>query len=180
MMLSLISASSYTRRLWKNGGGLTHEIAADVFEGTELWRVSLATIERDGPFSDFRGYDRTIVALDPGVELDVDGRRVVLERNVPFVFAGEARVVAYVRSGPTRDLNVVTLRDEFLHDMEIVTSPQRFVLDEDEIAFVYAIEGTAAANGLACTAGDTLVFDGEEAVDVTTAACAAVIRITER
>ena len=51
---------------WKNGGGVTREIVcypagADIqsFE----WRMSIAEVARDGPFSDFSGIDRVITLL---------------------------------------------------------------------------------------------------------------------
>ena len=49
---------------WKNGLGMTREVAnARRSDGTMLWRISLATVDRDGPFSDFDGYKRIIMML---------------------------------------------------------------------------------------------------------------------
>jgi uncharacterized protein len=181
-LIELIRARDYREKPWKNGGGLTREIAvafSDAEGKSVLWRVSLAMIDRDGPFSEFRGYDRTIVALDPDpVELDVDGNMIVLERGHPHEFPGEAQVACRLRGGATRDLNAMTLRSAFVHDVEIVTSTQRFVLDDDEIAFVYAIDGTAAVENQPCETGDTIWLQEVETVDVRTGGSAAVIRIT--
>ena len=179
-MIERIASGDYVEQPWKNGGGLSHEIAAFVSEGTMLWRIALATIASDGPFSDFRGYDRTILAIDGGeVTLHVEGGSVRLERGEPFPFGGEVPVTASLTGGPARDLNVITLRAEFVHDVEIVTGTQRFALDEDEIAFVYAIEGSAGVDGTPCAAGDTIVVQDEESFSLITAGSAAVIRITE-
>jgi uncharacterized protein len=181
-LIEVIRARDYREQPWKNGGGLTHEIAvAFSDDATEhvLWRISLATIDRDGRFSEFRGYDRTIVALDEDpLELDIDGKMVVLERAAPHEFRGESKVACRLRGGATRDLNVMTLRDAFVHDVEIVTSAQRFVLDEDEIAFVYAIDGDAAVDSTPCATGDTIWLQEAEAIDVRTGGSAAVIRVT--
>jgi len=181
-VIEVIRASDYREQPWKNGGGLTREIAvafADDASKRVLWRVSLATIDRDGPFSEFRGYDRTIVALDADpVELEVDGTSVLLERGQAHEFRGEARVACRLRGTATRDLNAMTLRNAFVHDVEIVTSAQRFVLDEDEIAFVYAIEGDTAVENTPCAAGDTIWLQEADAIDVRTGGSAAVIRIT--
>jgi environmental stress-induced protein Ves len=62
----------YARMPWKNGGGQTTEIA--VSAGASLadfdWRVSIAEINADGPFSAFAGVDRTLVLLSgAGVRL---------------------------------------------------------------------------------------------------------------
>jgi hypothetical protein len=175
----IIRASDYREQPWKNGGGLTREIAAALSGDRVLWRLSLATIERDGPFSEFRGYDRTIVTIDGGaVELELEGQRVTLGRLQPYDFSGEAAVTCRVTGGAARDLNVMTLRDDFVHDCEIITAATRFVLDEDEIVFVYAIEGTANALGATCDAGDTLQLQADDTVEISTRGCAAVVRIT--
>src|SRR5258707_14720415 len=62
----VLSPSDYRRMPWKNGGGHTHEIAAHP-EGAGMaafaWRVSIAEIAQDGPFSSFPGVDRTLVLL---------------------------------------------------------------------------------------------------------------------
>jgi uncharacterized protein len=181
-LIELIRARDYREQPWKNGGGLTREIAVAFSDDASkhvLWRISLATIERDGPFSEFRGYDRTIVALDDDpVELDIDGTTIVLEPGHPHEFRGESQVACRLRAGATRDLNAMTSRDAFVHDVEIVTSAQRFVLDDDEIAFVYAIDGDAAVDGMPCAAGDTIWLQEADAVDVRTGGSAAVIRVT--
>ena len=180
-MIALIRESEYREQRWKNGGGLTREIAAgfsDEATPRTLWRLSLASIERDGPFSEFRGYDRTIVAIDGAVELAVEGQRVLLERAVPYDFPGEAQVACRLTGGPARDLNVLTLRNDYAHDVEIVTSLARFVLDEDEIVFVYVIDGAATALGASCEAGDTLRLQVGDTVEIVTAGIAAVVRIT--
>src|SRR5690606_15272177 len=67
---------------WKNGGGSTTTIAVgppeagfDDFD----WRVSLATISEDGPFSRFPGVDRTLALVDGhGMTLDIDGSERVI------------------------------------------------------------------------------------------------------
>ena len=47
---------------WKNGLGMTREVAnASGADSVMIWRISLATVDRDGPFSDFTGYKRIIM-----------------------------------------------------------------------------------------------------------------------
>ena len=106
----------HRRMPWKNGLGVTEEIAiapegatlADPF----LWRLSSALVQADGPFSLFPGYDRTLVVVDgAGMILDVDGKRTTLARlGDPFVFPGEASVMSTLSEGPIRDFNVMALR----------------------------------------------------------------------
>jgi uncharacterized protein len=173
-MLEPIPAGTFREQPWKNGGGLTCEIAA-----ADFWRVSIATIDRSGPFSEYRGYDRTIVAIegDP-VTLQVGDETIVLALYEPLEFPGEEHAYANI-SGRARDLNVMTRRDELAHDVEIVQGAQRFVLDEDEFALVCAIDGAAEVDGVAVAAGDALLVRDAESFSVRSPGHAAVVRVTE-
>ena len=173
-MHELIRASAYREQVWKNGGGLTREIAA-----ADSWRLSIATIQRDGPFSEYRGFDRTIVAIEGDqVELEVNGTRIALAPFEPFEFAGEDSVYARVL-GKARDLNVMSARDAFAHDLAIVHGRERFILDEDETTFVIAIDGDVNVGDTMLHAGDTLALEGVDALVVTAHGRAAVVRLTE-
>jgi environmental stress-induced protein Ves len=173
--MQIIRAGAYREVPWKNGGGLSYEIAAD-----DLWRVAIAMIERDGPFSDYRGWDRTIVALDGGrVTLDMTGASIELQPAQPFEFRGEESVDARIEGGPARDLNVMTAREAYLHDVDVVSGKVRFVLDDDEFAFVYAIDSVVDMGGDTCEPGDTIVVDEPQSFTIQTSGRAAVIRITE-
>lgn len=180
-MIEILKPSEYRTRPWKNGGGVTAEIAADAEASPPAWRLSLATIERDGPFSDFRGYDRTIVALDDGVRLVVDGEEIELRRHEPFAFRGESTVQAHV-TGRTQDVNVMTQRAEFTHDVEILRTAQRYLVDDDELVFAYVLCGEAKVEDLQCAAGETAYLDELERFDIVPGADSAVcvIHITPR
>lgn len=106
-------ASGYRRTRWKNGGGWTTEIAVEP-DGADLgsgfdWRVSIAEIEQDGPFSRFPGIERDLFLLDgAGMDLRIDGRDVRIDRPLQRVhFAGESTVDCTLIDGPTRDFNVM-------------------------------------------------------------------------
>jgi environmental stress-induced protein Ves len=98
---------------WRNGGGVTREVAAfplgagmDAF----AWRISLADIAADGPFSAFPGVDRVLTVIEgSGLVLDIDDRRLALDA-APIAFAGEAPAEARLTQGPIRDLNVMVRR----------------------------------------------------------------------
>ena len=62
---------------WKNGGGLTREVAAHPPQsdlGNFDWRVSLAEVRRGGPFSSFPGIDRHMAVISGRLELSISGR----------------------------------------------------------------------------------------------------------
>lgn len=120
-MTLLIPYASLESTPWKNGGGSTTEIAiAPGGAGFEdfNWRISLATISQDGPFSVFPGIDRTLALVDgPGVnlEIDGDGRFVLGEDDPVFEFRGESEVIATLNGGPTTDFNIMTRRASCHH-----------------------------------------------------------------
>ena len=107
---------------WKNGAGLTREIA---FGGTDPaaldWRISIAEVERDAPFSAFPGIDRAIVLLrGAGMRLrSVDGRidHALTEALVPFRFPGDVPLTATLAGGASSDLNVMTRRGVFRSEL---------------------------------------------------------------
>ena len=61
-----LTPADYRRMPWRNGGGVTTEIAiapdgAGLVGERFLYRVSIADVMSDGPFSRFEGYDRHIM-----------------------------------------------------------------------------------------------------------------------
>jgi environmental stress-induced protein Ves len=95
---------------WANGAGTTRELAtASDPEGQTLWRISIADLDRDAPFSTFSGMDRLFTALGR-VRLTIDGTPVDLDPGEQVRFPGEAAVTVSL-ARPTRALNVMTRRD---------------------------------------------------------------------
>jgi environmental stress-induced protein Ves len=110
--MRVIRPSEYRVMLWKNGGGVTTEIFASPPAGDFDWRVSIAAVNEDGPFSTFIGYERHIMTLaGEGMRLDVEGRdRVDLEPFKPFSFPGDVQVSASLLNGPVLDFNLMVRR----------------------------------------------------------------------
>jgi environmental stress-induced protein Ves len=115
-MTMLIPFASLAPVPWKNGGGSTTEIAIEppgaLFHDFD-WRISLATITQDGPFSVFPGVDRTLALVEgPGLTLDIDGsnRFVLGDEDTIIEFPGESAINAALNGGPTIDFNVMTRR----------------------------------------------------------------------
>jgi environmental stress-induced protein Ves len=99
---------------WKNGGGTTAEVASAPADATLTdftWRISIADVRHDGPFSEFTGADRIIVVIDgTALALSVDGIEHILKPMRPFAFSGDSVTIAHLVEGPTRDLNIMTRR----------------------------------------------------------------------
>jgi uncharacterized protein len=117
-MLRIIRSADYPTRPWKNGGGTTRDIAVSP-PGASLddfdWRLSLAQVDREGPFSRFANVDRTLVLLSGAMTLHEQERRIDLVRHEPVMFAGERAIEATVAGGSTLDFNVMTRRGRASH-----------------------------------------------------------------
>jgi environmental stress-induced protein Ves len=106
-----------TPQPWKNGGGVTREIAcwpAGAGLDDFLWRISVARIDAGGPFSRFEGVDRIITLLSgPGVVLrgDIAGGEHDLTRPLaPYAFPGDVDIDCVLQGGTSQDLNVMSRR----------------------------------------------------------------------
>jgi environmental stress-induced protein Ves len=111
----VLSPADYRRMPWKNGGGQTHEIAVQP-DGAGMaafaWRVSVAEVAQDGPFSRFPGVDRTLVLLaGNGIRLAGAGAPLDLRTLYePVTFTGEAELDCVLADGPVRDFNLMVRR----------------------------------------------------------------------
>lgn len=122
--MRILRASGYRRMPWKNGGGETAEIVASP-AGAALeaidWRLSMAVVGSDGPFSSFPGIDRTLTILDgDGLRLTVhgDGVHVLTRASPPLAFPADAPAYATLMGGAVTDLNVMTRRGTLRHAVE--------------------------------------------------------------
>ncbi len=109
---------------WRNGGGITHELLAWPVVDSWLLRVSVATIDRSGPFSAFPDVDRWFTVLEgPGVKLDLpEGEFTLRPGSAPAHFQGEAAPTCHLLGGATRDLNLMARRSAGRSDMSVAES----------------------------------------------------------
>ena len=124
-MAEQVKFASLSARLWKNGGGSTTELASyppDSSFETFHWRLSVASVGSDGPFSIFTGVDRTLALLKgTGMRLSPDNQsEVVIGQDLPMhQFPGETAITAALLEGPTEDFNVMTRRNVCRHTFRV-------------------------------------------------------------
>ena len=125
--MRIILPDAHRRMPWKNGAGTTTEIAIDPpgadVAGRFRWRLSIADVERSGPFSAFPGYDRTIMVIaGGGMELAVGERPAQrLDRLfAPFVFSGDTPAECRLLEGQIRDLNLMVERSSARSCLEVL------------------------------------------------------------
>ncbi len=167
----VVPAASQRRERWRNGAGWTREIFAARETGSPenqwQWRLSIAEIDEDAPFSSFPGVDRELVLLSGnGLRLRfADGETVdLLPPHDGHRFAGERALAGELLDGPTTDFNLMWRRDAVdarLWRRPLVGAMVLFV-DPDTTWVVHVLAGQAtfeASSGLPpLAAGDTAVL----------------------
>ena len=172
MPTRIIRSHDYRRMRWKNGQGETAEVAVGPPQASLAdfdWRISMATVEVDGPFSAFAGIDRTLtIVAGAGLRLLVGAAPAVVltAESAPFPFAGDVAAAAVLVAGPVTDLNVMTRRSRAWHRVRRVSLGHVPVDGRATAAFVVAPGG-----GSVQVAGDgrALRLDTLDTLDVTTA-----------
>ncbi|MEQ1929562.1 MAG: HutD family protein [Parvularculaceae bacterium] len=106
--MKLIAIADIPPTPWKNGGGVTREIAVRADEKGFIWRLSVADVGRNGPFSMFPGLLRilTVIAGD-GLRLRHAGGVLEANRGNPVSFDGDTPIDCELVSGPVRDFNLI-------------------------------------------------------------------------
>lgn len=117
--MEIIRYSELKPQPWRNGGGVTRELAsnpqaASAQDDAWDWRVSIAEISKAGPFSTFVGTDRVLTVIDGELLLlNVNGAEQPLEKHRPFRFSGDAPSSATLPTGNVQALNVLTRKGSF-------------------------------------------------------------------
>ena len=116
---------------WANGGGITYEIARWPEEPGDFdWRLSIAEVATEGPFSDYPGIDRTLVLLSGQMRLSIDGVLSDMAHSESIAFPGESKVSAQLPCGPTMDFNVMSRRGRITAEVKVVAGPEVRVVPE--------------------------------------------------
>jgi environmental stress-induced protein Ves len=108
--MQIIHRAKFKTVPWKNGGGITHEVAKAEEDGRLLWRLSLAEVASDGPFSLFPGLARILTVIDgDGMDLrDATGHIVhPVPLLQPVAFSGDEPLSGTLRNGPCLDFNLI-------------------------------------------------------------------------
>jgi uncharacterized protein len=134
--VTVLRAAERTAVPWKNGGGVTREVAvspAGSALGAFDWRVSIAEVEVAGPFSSFPGIDRRMAVLRGRLTLFIDGQPAVTlsPGSAAVSFPGEVPVFAEPLGGSVTDLNVMTRRGRFSAALTRCTVAASLVLPAD-------------------------------------------------
>ena len=174
-MAVILRAAERVAVPWKNGGGLTREVAVwppeSNFENFD-WRVSLAEVHAAGPFSSFPGVDRQMAVLAGRLTLAIEGGEslALSPDSPPLGFAGETRIVVQATHGMVTDLNVMTRRGRFSARLQrcAVRAAQQLTLLADTTVLIARSELTLRlqATEAMLSAFDALLCWGAAQCDV--------------
>jgi environmental stress-induced protein Ves len=156
MSWQLVKLAEVAATPWRNGGGVTRELAAWPAGADWDWRLSVAEVDQSGPFSLFEGVDRWFAVLSgAGVELDIGGQKHrVTAGGVPVFFDGGAATDCRLIAGRTQDFNLMSRRSRTRSGMARIAGRLEQRLEASASA-----PRTVAV--YAAGAGATLELDGE-------------------
>ena len=114
-MIKQIHASDFKEMPWKNGKGITTELYRIPGDDPSQFnfRLSVARISQDAPFSIFPDIDRHMLILEgKGIMLIQDGKHLKLTDDGQYYsFPGETKIESRLLEGPVLDFNVMTKRN---------------------------------------------------------------------
>lgn len=160
-MLNIIDKTQFVQTPWKNGKGVTTELA--ISDGGTLdnfdWRISIATVSENGAFSDFTGVERNLFLIaGNGIELhhELNGigktdRLVNLLEHSSFY--GSSKTTGTLVNGEIFDLNLMTKEGLYQVEIHAFVEPQLLHsplnIRHDELLFIYAPDITLSQQQLA-------------------------------
>ncbi|QGV81139.1 HutD/Ves family protein [Streptomyces ficellus] len=163
---------------WRNGGGVTREVAARHGGAGAAgfdWRVSLADVGADGPFSAFPGTERILTVVEgAGMDLTAGERLLRAEPYVPLPFPGDVPTVGRLLAGPVVNLNVMHLRGAVTAGVTVVRGGAPVPVAPDATVLVVALDAPAVVAGAELERYDAVLCDAPGAT-VRTGGHAAVV-----
>ena len=158
--MQVVRAADAVAMPWRNGGGVTREYLVQPSDEGYDWRLSVAEVATNGPFSEFAGFDRILVLLSgAGMVLRfADASDVTLSEPLQHHrFAGEAAVHATLVHGPTTDLNLFWRRERWQAVLQVIQAP--CALPGGGPCLAYVVKGTAVVDGVTVQQGDVVRSD---------------------
>ncbi|HEV2554329.1 MAG TPA: HutD family protein [Bosea sp. (in: a-proteobacteria)] len=177
--LTPLPPESFRSKPWKNGGGVTLDIADATAPGADpsgwegmVWRLGRTAIVQPGPFSDLTGYERLqAVIVGSGLVLEGPSGEIDLRRPfVPVRYDGGLPLVSRLENGPVEVVNLIVDRALCSADLA-VPEPGATITLTHGIHILYAPGEavTARCDGAEVTVpgGHALQIDAEAGVSLT-------------
>jgi len=169
MSVKLLRHGTYNRKPWNNGGGMTQDVwlwpETASQDGFDI-RLSLASIETDGPFSLFPGIDRTITLVGgaPFVLYFGDTGEHRMDLLQPFSFDSVQTPSSRLNEGAASAFNVMTRQGKWTHQVSIVHGgePRDLPVPRNGIAVLHVVLGNwqvEAGDGVIAEMLDSVIVE---------------------
>ncbi|AMJ61817.1 HutD/Ves family protein [Bosea sp. PAMC 26642] len=174
-----LSADGFRHTPWKNGGGVTIDIAdaykAGAVQGSwngMIWRLGRTAITTPGPFSDLTGFERLqMVVVGRGLALETPDGEIDLRQPFTTVrYDGGTPIVSRLESGPVEVVNLIADRALCRIDLRLAAMGDAIALTTGT-HLLYAPDAAVAAahDGTTLTVepGHALRIETEEGCSLT-------------
>jgi environmental stress-induced protein Ves len=176
--LAPIDPAAFRHTPWKNGGGVTIDVAEALLPGFApgswegmVWRFGRTAIVTPGPFSDLGGFDRAQVLVSgQGLVLETPAGEIdVRQPFKPVRFAGETAITSRLEAGPVEVVNLLGDRSRVSIELSCLAAGAT-VSRPAGIHIVYAatMQCELAVNGNVCeiAGGHALRIDAGESLTI--------------
>lgn len=185
--LTPLPPESFRSKPWKNGGGVTLDIADASRPGADpsgwegmIWRLGRTAIVQPGPFSDLTGYERLqAVIVGSGLVLEGASGEIDLRRAfVPVRYDGGLPLVSRLENGPVEVVNLIFDRALCEADMVVPVVSGAMAL-KPAIHILYApgeaVTARCGTQAITVPGGHALRIDAEADITLTVEAGQALV-----
>jgi environmental stress-induced protein Ves len=178
-VLTPLSPETFRSKPWKNGGGVTVDIADACRPGADpsgwegmIWRLGRTAIVQPGPFSDLTGYER-LQAVIVGAGLVLEGASGEIDLRRPFMpvrYDGGLPLVSRLESGPVEVVNLIVDRALCEADLVVPVVGEAMTL-KPTIHILYApseaVTARCGTQAITVPGGHALRIDADAGVSLT-------------
>ncbi len=152
LVLTPLEPAGYGRAPWKNGGGITIDIASEYRDGAAagswtgmVWRFGRTAIGTPAPFSDLSGHDRQqVVVAGRGLVLETPAGEIDLREPFrPVGYDGGLAIVSRLEEGPVEVVNLIADRTQAQIALAVLQEGSTLIL-QPGTHLVYAAAGPLA------------------------------------
>jgi environmental stress-induced protein Ves len=147
---------------WPNGAGITYEVVREPATGDFDWRISLADIDNDCPFSVMPGIDRGIVLMEGShMVLANSDEDIRVDELVAFNYPGEVAFDCKLGAGPAKDLNIMSRRENFTSHTTVLGPRNHRIDATTETHILVGLRGHTRVENEVLSYRDAAIINGE-------------------